>query len=119
MRFLITSKEIFELGVFSRELLRQGNTVVYAQDGDEIDNLLTSAKIDALIDDDDETVRIRDLLRRFPMLNIALLSDKPHEEFHESTEGLGILAQLPTIPEKRHAEELVQQLHHIQGLTRQ
>ncbi len=117
MRFLITSKALFELSIFSRQLLKAGNSVIFSQNNDEIADFLTNGKIDALISDEKGTDELKALVRRFPLLNIALLSDKKTDDFHEATEGLGIFAQIPTLPEKNHAEEFIEKLKKIQCIT--
>ena len=51
------------------------------------------------------------------MINCAAVSRLSPEEFHEASEGLGVLAQLPIKPGKEHAEELLQRLKHIKNLS--
>ena len=45
-----------------------------------------------------------------PMINCAAVSKLSSKEFHEASEGLGVLAQLPAVPDKEQAEELLQRL---------
>lgn len=52
-----------------------------------------------------------------PMITCAVVSGLTPEEFHEASEGLGIMAQLPIHPGKEHAESLLQQLRQIKNLT--
>ena len=40
-------------------------------------------------------------------INMAVLSDRPADEFHAASEGLGILAQLPTNPGTSEVERLL------------
>jgi CheY-like chemotaxis protein len=40
----------------------------------------------------------RDLVACSPMTNCAVSSDMPPDAFHEASEGLGLLAQLPVLP---------------------
>jgi CheY-like chemotaxis protein len=49
------------------------------------------------------------------MINTALISDLSPHEFHEATEGLGILAQLPPEPGPDQAEKLLDRLKSIMG----
>ena len=37
------------------------------------------------------------------MIHLALVSEQPEELFHEQTEGLGILMQLPPLPDRQTA----------------
>ena len=57
------------------------------------------------------------LLRVNPMINSAVLSSLPSDEFHEASEGLGIFAQLPLRPAKGDAEKLLKRLKKLKDLT--
>jgi YesN/AraC family two-component response regulator len=50
-----------------------------------------------------------------PMINCAAVSSLSSKEFHEASEGLGLLAQLPALPGKEQAEELLQQIMDLKG----
>ena len=56
------------------------------------------------------------LLSVNPMINCASVSSLSPEEFHEISEGLGIMVQLPFQPGKEHAEELLQRLKNLKML---
>ena len=57
------------------------------------------------------------LLRVNPMINCAVLSPLPSDEFHEASEGLGVFAQLPLRPAKGDTEELLKRLKNLKDLT--
>ena len=57
------------------------------------------------------------LLSINPMITCSVVSGLTPEEFHEASEGLGIMAQLPTNPGQAHAESLLHQLREIKSLT--
>ena len=57
------------------------------------------------------------LLRINPMINSAVLSSLPSDDFHEASEGLGVFAQLPLRPAKADAENLLKGLKKLKGLT--
>ena len=57
------------------------------------------------------------LLRVNPMINCAVLSQLPSDEFHEASEGLGVFAQLPLRPAKEDAEKLLKRLKNLKDLT--
>jgi two-component SAPR family response regulator len=57
------------------------------------------------------------LLRVNPMINCAVLSPLPSDEFHEASEGLGVFAQLPLRPVKEDAEKLLKHLKNLKNLT--
>ena len=50
-----------------------------------------------------------------PMINCTVVSLLTSKEFHEVSEGLGLLAQLPGNPGKEHAEDLLQLIKNIKG----
>ena len=51
-----------------------------------------------------------------PLANTAIVGSLPKGEFHEVTEGLGVLMQLPSHPGKADAEQLLAILAKISGL---
>jgi CheY-like chemotaxis protein len=53
-----------------------------------------------------------------PMINCAAVSPLAPEDFHESSEGLGIMLQLPPNPGNKEAEKLLECLTKILALTR-
>ncbi len=117
MTFLVASKALFELSVFARTLLKEDHTVIFSQNEKEIYQFLSDGKVDAMIGDEEDMDRMKNIIMRFPMLNTAILSDKKHKDFHEATEGLGILMQIPKLPEKSHAVEFLKKLQHILNIT--
>jgi two-component SAPR family response regulator len=57
----------------------------------------------------------KELVVQNPMINCALVSSLSAADFHEASEGLGILAQLPPEPDASHAASLVDNLSAITG----
>jgi DNA-binding response OmpR family regulator len=56
---------------------------------------------------------IKAIVSKRPMVNCAAISSLASEDFHEASEGLGILMQLPVRPGQEHAEMLLGQLKSI------
>ena len=52
-----------------------------------------------------------------PMINCAVTSDLSHEDFHEASEGLGLLEQLPLQPGAEQADALLEQLKKIKNIS--
>ena len=52
-----------------------------------------------------------------PMINCVAVSSLPPEEFHEASEGLGLMDQLPVRPGAEDAEKLLRNLRHIKGAS--
>jgi len=48
-----------------------------------------------------------------PMLNCAAASNLSHDEFHEASEGLGLLMSLPLEPKAEHVNKLMEHLQNI------
>ncbi len=53
-----------------------------------------------------------------PMLNCAAISSLPPDDFHEASEGLGVLMQLSKKSGKKDAIKLLDQLNTILNLTK-
>ena len=60
---------------------------------------------------------MKKLLPINPMINCASVSPLPPEEFHEASEGLGVLVQLPVDPGKFEAEDLLKRLKNLKDFT--
>ena len=58
---------------------------------------------------------VQDLLMVNAMVNTAVISPVSDEEFHEASEGLGVLARLPLMPLKSDAARLLHQLRKVLG----
>lgn len=59
---------------------------------------------------------LQELVQVNPLINTAVVSSLLPEAFHEATEGLGVLMQLPPRPDSSHAEELFGTLARINQL---
>ncbi|MGD8982021.1 MAG: response regulator [Desulfobacterales bacterium] len=60
---------------------------------------------------------MKKLLSINPMINCAAVSPLSSDEFHEASEGLGVLVQLPVDPGELEAEDLLKRLKHLKDLT--
>ena len=58
---------------------------------------------------------IKSVITIQPMLNCAVVSSLSPAKFHEASEGLGILMQLPVEPDKEAADRLLEHLKKIQS----
>lgn len=74
--------------------------------------------VDATLPDMDGLELVRRLLPINAMIYTAVISDLPAERFHEASEGLGVLAQLPPQPTPAQATELLGRLKRLsRGFT--
>jgi two-component SAPR family response regulator len=60
---------------------------------------------------------MKKLLPINPVINCAAASSLSSEEFHEASEGLGVLMQLPVEPGTFEAEDLYKRLKNLKDLT--
>lgn len=59
---------------------------------------------------------VREVVGAYPLINCALVSTLPPDEFHEATEGLGIFLQVPAEPGPETAADMIGVLDKIYGL---
>ncbi len=52
-----------------------------------------------------------------PMVHCAVVSSLSSEDYHEASEGLGLMMPLPVQPKKRHIKQLLFQINKIIQLT--
>jgi DNA-binding response OmpR family regulator len=72
--------------------------------------------IDSELPDSAPRDLVQKLLLLNAMVNTAVISPLSEAEFHEQSEGLGIMTSLPPAPNADHAVALVNQLRQIFGL---
>jgi DNA-binding response OmpR family regulator len=58
---------------------------------------------------------VRKLLMVNAMVNTAVVSPLTDAEFHEASEGLGVLGRLPAKPDMSHAADLLHKLRKVLG----
>ena len=58
------------------------------------------------------------VIAKQPMMNFAVISGLTPEDFHEASEGLGVLMQLPIMPDRTHAKILLKKLKSILRQTK-
>lgn len=97
-------EEVFETGDLKTTLswVRQGNVDTVVVD-EELDNITGCAFLESLV-------------KVNPMVNTALVSSLSGGDFHEATEGLGVLMPLSPEPSTEEAELLISKLSRVAGL---
>lgn len=80
------------------------------------DIIPTLTIIDETLQDMSGLETVRELMKANALLNTALVSPLSSEDFHEFSEGLGILLQLPVSPGEKEAWEIVSCLKSIFAL---
>jgi response regulator RpfG family c-di-GMP phosphodiesterase len=61
---------------------------------------------------------MKKLLPINPMINSAAVSLLPPEDFHEASEGLGVLMQLPIRPGAAEAKDLLKRMKNIKNMLK-
>jgi len=110
---LITSREN-QFSEFMDGLTREETVeIATVVSSDEAIDSLSGSMLDLVIID--EIVNgisgmkiARDILMKNAMLNQVLVSSLSPEEFHEASEGLGIMAQLPPEPDAAQAKHVLE-----------
>ncbi len=121
LRLLLVTPERASLAEFASAL--EGNdevALMWAESGSRAMEMAADEIVDLVVTDEtlgDLTgLELADkLLSINPMINCAAVSPLSAEEFHEASEGLGLLAQLTPMPSEDQAEALLQHLKDIKG----
>ena len=71
------------------------------------DKRLDLVIVDEQLDDMSGIEFVKQLVMVNPLANTTIVSSLTDEDFHEATEGLGVLMQLPPHPGKKDAEDLL------------
>ena len=60
---------------------------------------------------------IRRIMAVNAFVQTAVVSRLPHDAFHEASEGLGVLAQLPPAPGREDARQILETLRQLPGVA--
>jgi DNA-binding NtrC family response regulator len=100
----------------------RGGTISWADSGHQALTILSQTDVDLVVAD--ETLSDMpglDLIKRMialnPMINCAAVSSLSQAAFHEASEGLGLLMQLPPSPDEAEGERLMANLNQVLQLT--
>jgi DNA-binding NarL/FixJ family response regulator len=74
--------------------------------------------VDEQLDDMTGIQFVKQLVKVNPLVNTVIVSALSAEDFHEETEGLGVLMQLPLKPQEDDAAKLLALMAMITGLMR-
>jgi len=122
LKLLLVNRDMDSFSALSSALSGQEDIELdVSPSGEKALEMLSSKAVDLVVADEDlgdmTALELSSrLLKINPMINCAVVSSLPHEEFHEASEGLGIMTQLPKQPGGKDAEELIKTLKHIKGI---
>ena len=121
-RLLFVTPDRSAFADLSSEIKKQGGTVHWAASGDQALKTIGEQTVDLVVTNErlgDMTglELIRRLVAVNPMINSAAVSSLSKEAYHEASEGLGILMQLPSKPGRADGQRLMAHLNQILGLA--
>lgn len=108
-----------------KEILKDNDhQVVEATSTSTAQNILTELTVDLLIVDEEiKEVKgmefLKETVMKNPFINSAIVSLLSPEDFHEKSEGLGIIMQLSTTPSHEESCQLVEKVKKIVRMTDQ
>lgn len=122
LKVLLVSPDKDSLSGLASVMVEQGDVdVSRAESGGKALEIASDAAIDLVVTDESlgDMTGLEfagRLLSVNPMINCASVSRLSPENFHEASEGLGLMAQLPIQLGKEDAEKLLQHLRHLKTL---
>jgi len=121
-KLLLVSPDKASLSGLASALAEYGDVdLSYAASGEQALDIASEVDIELVITDE----KLGDmtglefagrLLPVNPSINCAAVSPLSPENFHDVSEGLGLMAQLPVRPGKEDAEKLMQCLRYLKSL---
>ena len=96
----------------------------WAESGNKALDVISEFVVDLVVTDEDlgDMTALEfaaKLLSINPMINCALVSSLSPQDFHEASEGLGVLTQLSPRPSEKEAENMLDRLKTLKGLASQ
>ena len=122
LRLLLVSNNMEPLAEFNSALQKDNDIeLIYANSGETALKMIKDNAIDLVISDEElgdmsGLAFISKLILVNPMLNCVAVSSLSEKDFHEASEGLGLMNHLPVNPGADDAEELLKNLRRIKGL---
>ncbi len=122
-KFLLVSPDREALSKLASALVKHGDVdISWAESGGKALEIISHTVVDIVVTDErlgDMTGLecARRLLSVNPMINCASVSPLSSGDFHEASEGLGLMAQLPIRPGEDQAKDLLQGLKNLKNLT--
>ena len=123
LKLLLVTPDQEEFSQLVQALAAQGDAEIsWADSGKKALDMVLVSPVDLVVTDEklgDMTglMLAVKLLQINAMVNCAAVSRLSREAFHEASEGLGLLAQLPQRPGPVHAEEMLNRLRELKNIT--
>jgi DNA-binding NtrC family response regulator len=121
-RLLLVAKEQSVFSSIVPVIEEKGGDIHWADSGEQAISAIGRKAMDAIVVDEkleDTTglALIEKIVSINPMINSALVSSLNEKAYHEASEGLGILMQLPPEPKETDGRRLMSKLNQILGFT--
>lgn len=121
LKLLLVSNNIESFPEFGSALKENDTEMFCAESGETALKMVKDNAIDLVITDKEigdmsGLAFVKKLISISPMTNCVAISSLPEKDFHEASEGLGLMDHLPVNPGKSDAEVLLQNLRRIKGL---
>lgn len=122
LRLLLISNNIESFSEFVRVLKEKDeNEVLIAESGERALKIIKENAIDLVITDEEVGDMsgldfAKKLISTSPLTNCVAVSSLSEKDFHEASEGLGLMNHLPANPGWSEAEKLLITLRRIKGL---
>ncbi len=120
LQILFAGRDLAFLPAFKIEIEESNGQVTCLESGQQVLDAVSEKQFDLLVAD--ETLEdmsglelIESVIMSQPMLNCAAVSSLSKEDYHEASEGLGVLMQLPSAPGREEADALMKHLNKIQS----
>ena len=122
IKILLVSRDKVSLSAFNAGLETNQVQTAWAESGTNAIANIAEECFDLVVTDEnlgDMTglELIRKVISKNPLVNFAAVSSFSPADFHEASEGLGILMQLPVRPAQEQTEKLLRQLKTILNLA--
>ncbi len=122
MQMIVVGRALKAWPDFIDPFEKQGASITFIGNGKDALQAISKRRFDLLVAEEEVgdmagLELIETIVTRQPMLNCAVVSSLSPEAYHEASEGLGILMQLPPKPGRENAESLINHLEKI-GLLR-
>ncbi len=124
IRILFAGRDIASLPAFKSALDQNDIHLIHMNSGQKALSAISEELFDLLIADEDlgdmtGLQLIESVVTQNPMLNCAAISSLSPDDFHEASEGLGVLMQLSIEPGKNEVDQLFKHLKKIQSFTQE
>lgn len=119
-QIILAGSNLSSLPAFQEAIEESGGRVTCLRSGRQVLETVLVGDFDLLIADESlgdmsGMKLIQEVITLRPMLNCAVVSSLSSDHFHEASEGLGILMQLPNGPGRKEAGALMNHLQKIQS----